>query len=41
MLLPVNAGRGPPIVWPAPFGRDLTKEEVCIQKLNTSTGPSP
>ncbi|KAG1815835.1 hypothetical protein EV424DRAFT_1411826, partial [Suillus variegatus] len=23
----VNADRGPPMVWPAPFGRDFTKEE--------------
>lgn len=23
----VGADRGPPMVWPAPFGRDLTKEE--------------
>lgn len=23
----ITADRGPPMVWPAPFGRDLTKEE--------------
>jgi ATP citrate (pro-S)-lyase len=23
----INADRGPPMAWPAPFGRDLTKEE--------------
>ena len=27
-------------VWPAPFGRDLTKEEAYIQKLDASTGAS-
>ena len=27
-------------VWPAPFGRDLTKEEAYIQKLDGSTGAS-
>ena len=27
-------------VWPAPFGRDLTKEEAYIQKLDSSTGAS-
>ncbi|TEB31032.1 ATP citrate lyase [Coprinellus micaceus] len=36
----VNADRGPPMVWPAPFGRDLTKEEAYIQKLDASTGAS-
>ncbi|KAG6822941.1 hypothetical protein H0H92_011970, partial [Tricholoma furcatifolium] len=36
----VSADRGPPMVWPAPFGRDLTKEEAYIQKLDTSTGAS-
>lgn len=28
------------MVWPAPFGRDLTKEEAYIQKLDGSTGAS-
>ncbi|KAK2464715.1 hypothetical protein APHAL10511_003291 [Amanita phalloides] len=37
---PVTADRGPPMVWPAPFGRDLTKEEAYIQKLDASTGAS-
>ncbi|MBW0531202.1 hypothetical protein O181_070917 [Austropuccinia psidii MF-1] len=32
--------RGPPMVFPAPFGRDLTKEEAYIQKLDASTGAS-
>lgn len=36
----VGADRGPPMVWPAPFGRDLTKEEAYIQKLDGSTGAS-
>jgi ATP citrate (pro-S)-lyase len=36
----VNADRGPPMAWPAPFGRDLTKEEAYIQKLDASTGAS-
>ncbi|KAF9788688.1 ATP-citrate synthase [Thelephora terrestris] len=36
----VTADRGPPMVWPAPFGRDLTKEEAYIQKLDSSTGAS-
>ncbi|EAU82052.2 ATP citrate lyase isoform 2 [Coprinopsis cinerea okayama7 len=36
----INTDRGPPMVWPAPFGRDLTKEEAYIQKLDASTGAS-
>ncbi|KAF9446022.1 ATP citrate lyase isoform 2 [Macrolepiota fuliginosa MF-IS2] len=36
----VSADRGPPMVWPAPFGRDLTREEAYIQKLDGSTGAS-
>lgn len=36
----VKADRGPPMVWPAPFGRDLTKEEAYIQRLDASTGAS-
>ena len=28
------------MVFPAPFGRDLTKEEAYIQKLDASTGAS-
>ena len=36
----IQADRGPPMVWPAPFGRDLTKEEAYIQKLDGSTGAS-
>lgn len=26
----ISADRGPPMVWPAPFGRDLTKEEGML-----------
>ncbi|THU94711.1 ATP-citrate synthase [Dendrothele bispora CBS 962.96] len=36
----VNTDRGPPMVFPAPFGRALTKEEAYIQKLDASTGAS-
>ncbi|KAI0777489.1 ATP-citrate synthase [Trametes elegans] len=36
----IGADRGPPMVFPAPFGRDLTKEEAYIQKLDASTGAS-
>lgn len=32
--------RGPPMFWPAPFGRDLTKEEAYIAKLDSGTGAS-
>ncbi|WFD44351.1 ATP citrate synthase [Malassezia psittaci] len=32
--------RGPPMVWPAPFGRDLTREEAYIAKLDSGTGAS-
>ncbi|WFD03323.1 ATP citrate synthase [Malassezia obtusa] len=32
--------RGPPMVWPAPFGRDLTPEEAYIAKLDAGTGAS-
>lgn len=32
--------RGPPMFWPAPFGRDLTKEEAYIAKLDATTGAS-
>ncbi|KAF7331562.1 ATP citrate lyase isoform 2 [Mycena kentingensis (nom. inval.)] len=36
----VQTDRGPPMVFPAPFGRDLTAEEAFIQKLDASTGAS-
>lgn len=32
--------RGPPMVWPAPFGRDLTPEEAYIARLDSGTGAS-
>ncbi|KAK4051667.1 ATP citrate lyase subunit 1 [Microbotryomycetes sp. JL221] len=37
---PILADRGPGMVWPPPFGRDLTKEEAYISKLDGSTGAS-
>ncbi|KAJ7638194.1 ATP citrate lyase isoform 2 [Roridomyces roridus] len=36
----IQADRGPPMVFPAPFGRQLTTEEAYIQKLDASTGAS-
>lgn len=36
----VGADRGLPMVWPAPFGQQLTREEAYIQKLDGSTGAS-
>ncbi|KAJ7730981.1 ATP-citrate synthase [Mycena maculata] len=36
----IQADRGPPMVFPAPFGRSLTTEEAFIQKLDASTGAS-
>ncbi|GAA5888457.1 hypothetical protein JCM16303_002774 [Sporobolomyces ruberrimus] len=36
----IGADKGPPMVWPPPFGRDLTKEEAYIAKLDGSTGAS-
>ncbi|BGP17931.1 hypothetical protein JCM10213_003939 [Rhodosporidiobolus nylandii] len=36
----VSADKGPPMFWPPPFGRDLTKEEAYIAKLDGSTGAS-
>ncbi|KAG9025884.1 citrate synthase [Tulasnella sp. JGI-2019a] len=36
----VSTDRGPPMVFPAPFGRDLTKEEAYIQRLDAGTGAS-
>ncbi|CAB4435910.1 unnamed protein product [Rhizophagus irregularis] len=32
--------QGPPIEFPAPFGRELTKEEAYIQELDSKTGAS-
>ncbi|KDQ10996.1 hypothetical protein BOTBODRAFT_35757 [Botryobasidium botryosum FD-172 SS1] len=36
----IGADRGPPMVFPSPWGRDLTKEEAYIQKLDSGTGAS-
>ncbi|KIY48395.1 ATP-citrate synthase [Fistulina hepatica ATCC 64428] len=36
----IQTDRGPPMVFPAPFGRELTTEEAFIQKLDASTGAS-
>ncbi|KAG0319516.1 citrate synthase [Dissophora globulifera] len=42
--LPQKPGRGvdagPPLDFPAPFGRELTKEEAYIQELDSKTGAS-
>lgn len=37
---PMTEDRGPPMVWPAPFGRELTPEEAYISKLDAGTGAS-
>ncbi|KAK3955514.1 ATP citrate lyase [Pseudoneurospora amorphoporcata] len=36
----VNIDAGPPIEFPAPFGRELTKEEAYIAELDAKTGAS-
>lgn len=36
----VGADRGTSMVWPAPFGRQLTRENAYNQKLDGSTGAS-
>ena len=36
----VNIDAGPPIEFPAPFGRELTKEEAYIADLDAKTGAS-
>ncbi|KAH8110406.1 hypothetical protein DFH11DRAFT_1547510 [Phellopilus nigrolimitatus] len=36
----IGVNRGPPMVWPATFNRQLTKKEAYIQKLDGSTGAS-
>lgn len=36
----VNVDAGPPIEFPAPFGRELTKEEAYIADLDAKTGAS-
>ncbi|CAG8812976.1 3016_t:CDS:2, partial [Dentiscutata erythropus] len=35
-----HADQGPPMEFPAPFGRELTKEEANIQELDAKTGAS-
>ncbi|KAI9316662.1 citrate synthase-like protein [Dichotomocladium elegans] len=35
-----HADQGPPMVFPAPFGRELSKEEAYIQELDGKTGAS-
>ncbi|KAF9101560.1 citrate synthase [Mortierella sp. AM989] len=42
-VAPASAGgadAGPPMDFPAPFGRDLTKEEAYVQELDSKTGAS-
>lgn len=36
----VNIDAGPPMVFPAPFGRELTPEEAYIAELDSKTGAS-
>ncbi|QSL65631.1 hypothetical protein MERGE_002944 [Pneumocystis wakefieldiae] len=36
----VNVDQGPPMVFPAPFGREMTKEEGYIAELDSKTGAS-
>lgn len=36
----VNIDAGPPMVFPAPFGRELSKEEAYIAELDSKTGAS-
>jgi ATP citrate (pro-S)-lyase len=36
----INIDAGPPVVFPAPFGRDMTKEEMYIADLDSKTGAS-
>ncbi|KAL2179817.1 uncharacterized protein P884DRAFT_237798 [Thermothelomyces heterothallicus CBS 202.75] len=36
----INIDAGPPIVFPAPFGRELSKEEAYIAELDAKTGAS-
>ncbi|CAH1765862.1 14715_t:CDS:2 [Entrophospora sp. SA101] len=36
----LNVDQGPPMDFPAPFGRELTKEEAYIQELDSKTGAS-
>ena len=36
----VNIDAGPPMEFPAPFGRELSKEEAYIAELDAKTGAS-
>ena len=36
----MGADHGPPMVFPAPFGRELSKEEAYIAELDSKTGAS-
>lgn len=36
----INIDAGPPMEFPAPFGRELTKEEAYIAELDAKTGAS-
>jgi ATP citrate (pro-S)-lyase len=36
----INIDAGPPMVFPAPFGRELSKEEAYIAELDSKTGAS-
>ena len=37
---PISADHGPPMVFPAPFGREMTKEEAYVAELDAKTGAS-
>jgi ATP citrate (pro-S)-lyase len=37
---PVSADHGPPMVFPAPFGREMSKEEAYVAELDSKTGAS-
>jgi ATP citrate (pro-S)-lyase len=37
---PLGADHGPPMVFPAPFGRELSKEESYVAELDAKTGAS-
>jgi len=37
---PIGADHGPPMIFPAPFGRQLSKEEAYVAELDSKTGAS-
>lgn len=39
-LMGDTSAQGPPLEFPAPFGRELTKEEAYIRDLDSKTGAS-